>query len=208
MPDRFGGRAAESRLRSWAAESGYHEHLEPASQDAHSRWFSEWFATSIVAPRQPVRVLELGCGAGRNLAAIQAALPGVEVVGVEINEAAVTVSRAATGAQIVHGSIYELGDLGRFDVAFTAGVLMHIPHENVEGVIRSMVACADATAHFELHGAPHRFDFHRYPRDYGATYAGMDLGGFRYEVFPRGDIRNGGESVGTMALLSRPALPL
>jgi SAM-dependent methyltransferase len=204
MADDYEGGDASSRARSWAAERDYHEHRDPRQQHGDARAFSEWFARWVIAPTQPRRVLELGCGAGRNLVSIQRNVPGVEVVGVEINPEAAAAASRATGAHVVCGSVYDLPDLGSFNVAFTTGVLMHVPHDRAPELIRRMVEMAERTAHFELHGQPHGFDFHRYPRDYAAVYRRLGLTECRYEVFPRGDVRNRGESVGTMALLICP----
>lgn len=195
---------AADRAAFWAAISDYHEHRQHAEQDADAVAFSRWFARDIIGPFKPKRVLELGCGAGRNLAQI-AALDGVEVVGVEINPGAAEQARQAvceTGS-IVTGSLYDLDGLGSFDVVFTAGVLMHVPHDEVEAVVRSMVEHAEqAVVHFELHGTPHGFDFHRYPRDYGDLYRRLGLDGATYRVLDRTDPLNAGESVGRMALLT------
>lgn len=194
------------RERFWERIDDYHEHQSSEAQDEFSNMFSEWFATEVIAPLEPTRVLELGCGAGRNLKHIRRALPDVDVVGVEINPVAAERARAATRGDIVQRSLYEpLEDLGPVDVAFTAGVLMHVPHSEVDRVIRSMVAnSTKAVVHFELHGVAHDFDFHRYPRDYAALYAGLGVEGATYRVLNRRDPLNGGESVGTMALLTSP----
>lgn len=202
-----GGDEASDRARFWASLGDYHEHRQHETQDPSANLFSKWFAGEVVGPFDPRRVLELGCGAGRNLRHIQETIPGVEVVGIEINEAAAERARVATGATVVNRSLYEpFDDLGKFDVVFTTGVLMHVPHDVVEDVVRSMVESATrAVAHFELHGEPHTFDFHRYPRDYGDLYERLELPA-TYRVLDSQDPLNAGESVGQMALLTYPIL--
>jgi len=194
---------AVDRTRFWATIENYHEHRPLESQESSASDVSRWLAEEVIAPLRPLRVLELGCGAGRNLAHITRAMPSVEVVGVEINPSAAARATTATGVTIHNRSLYEpLDDLGTFDIVFTAGVLMHIPHESAEGVVRAMVNRASkAVIHFELHGDSHTIDFHHYPRDYRALFSRLGLAS-EYRVLGRKDPLNAGESVGQMALLT------
>jgi SAM-dependent methyltransferase len=199
------GDEATDRAGFWASISDYHEHRTHAKQDTDAQAFSRWFATEVIAPLRPERVLELGCGAGRNLAHIVSAIPGVEATGVEINPTAADRAKVALAGKgrIVNCSLYELPeDIGMFDVVYTAGVLMHVPHDSVRAVVRDMEKRAGkAVVHFELHGKSHGFDFHRYPRDYGALHTELGHTGASYRILDRGDPLNAGESVGQMALL-------
>jgi hypothetical protein len=89
-------------------------------------------------------------------------------------------------------SIYDLAHIPSqsVDIVLTSGVLMHVPEEKVGGVIREAHRIARmAVVHFELHGPSHSFDYHRYPRDYGALYSTLGLDG-TYTVFPRRDFRS------------------
>jgi SAM-dependent methyltransferase len=79
-------------------------------------------------PRE-ARVLELGCGAGANLAGIAAADPGVRAVGVDLASTAVEVARATAAAAGLANVGFDVGDvlaltegeLGEFDyVSYTA----------------------------------------------------------------------------------------
>lgn len=196
---------ATDRAAFWASISDYHEHRSHIRQDEDAQAFSRWFATEVIAPLRPKSVLELGCGAGRNLAHIVSAVPGVEATGVEINPTAAERARVelAGNGKILNCSLYALPeDIGLFDVVYTVGVLMHVPHDSVRAVVRDMANKAEnAVVHFELHGTSHAFDFHRYPRDYGALHAELGHGGASYRILDRGDPMNAGESVGQMALL-------
>ena len=73
------------------------------------------------------RVLDLGCGAGRFLTALQAA--GADPVGVEIAEAAAERARAATGVEV--RLVEPDGTLpfghGEFDLVWCSEVLEHVP---------------------------------------------------------------------------------
>ncbi|MCA1708260.1 MAG: class I SAM-dependent methyltransferase [Actinobacteria bacterium] len=193
------------RAAFWASIRDYHEHRSHAKQDTDAKTFSRWFANDVIAPLRPKRVLELGCGAGRNLAHIVSAIPDAEVVGVEINPEAAERAQVAVGGngKIINCSLYEVpDDIGSFDVVYTAGVLMHVPHDAVRAVVQDMAKrSAVAVVHFELHGQDHQFDFHRYPRDYAALHSELGHTGVSYRVFDRKDPLNAGESVGLMALL-------
>ena len=193
----------QDRARFWAGISSYHEHLPLTEQDLSANQISEWFAREVIAPLRPSSILEIGCGSGRNLIHIQLQLPNVALTGVDVNPGAVAIARKLTTADIRVLSIYDLSSLGNFDLIFSMGVLMHIPHTRIFQVIQLLhEKSIMATAHFELHGDSHSFDYHRYPRDYQAIYKQLSNSGtIQYQVFARGDFRNAGESVGTMALL-------
>lgn len=77
--------------------------------------------------KQPVRrILEYGCGIGRNIPYLQAAFPEAEIIGTDISEE--SLSTAASDNKDVRFEVErsEL-DLGKFDLIFVAGVYHHIP---------------------------------------------------------------------------------
>jgi SAM-dependent methyltransferase len=208
------------RQTFWSKIEDYHEHRDHAKQDHNAAHVSSWLAERILRER-PVRILELGCGSGRNLHYLDRNHSGLELYGLDINRNAVAAGRRNLGdarnpAHLVVNSIYELNGLqdASFDVVFTSGVLMHVPHERVGGIVREMTRIArGAVVHFELHGPANDFDFHRYPRDYAALYRELGLAeGAEYEVFPRSDFRSRGTESFRHALLvargpAREALP-
>ena len=91
------------------------------------------------------RVLELGCGAGANLAGIAAADPGVRAVGVDLAPTAVEVAQAtaaAGGLDNVHfdvGDVLALtaGELGEFDYVIVHGLYAWAPPPVREAVLAS-----------------------------------------------------------------------
>lgn len=83
-------------------------------------------------------VLEVGCNAGWNLSAIKRVEPQARVVGTDLNTMALEQASAA-GLEV-----YQCLDFrqvpGRFDLVFTAGVLIHIEPENVREVMAEILA--------------------------------------------------------------------
>jgi len=86
-------------------------------------------------------ILEVGCFAGRNLKHITEAFPGVKVTGIDINEKAIQFAKTKlTGVSLHHMTIYDIDQLpDKFDIIMTSGVLIHIPPDELEGVIKNFV---------------------------------------------------------------------
>ncbi|MBM3673083.1 MAG: methyltransferase domain-containing protein [Actinobacteria bacterium] len=193
-----------SREQSWAEIQEYHEHLPIEQQDANAWAVSRWLA-GVLAPLGN-SFLEIGCGAGRNLRALADVAPSANIAGIDVNESALSLARREVpSATLSASSLYALDDWGgaSVDVVFTSGVLVHVPHTEVAGVVREMHRIAsNAVVHFELHGPDHPYDYHRYPRDYGALHELLDLDTeTTYEVFPRDDFRSMGTGSFWLALL-------
>jgi SAM-dependent methyltransferase len=93
-------------------------------------------------PRE-ARVLELGCGAGANLAGIAAADPGVRAVGVDLAPTAVEIAQATAAAaglgnvRFDVGDVLELteGELGEFDYVIVHGLYAWAPAHVREAVL-------------------------------------------------------------------------
>ena len=198
--------AIRSHELFWQQIAGYHEHLDVPRQEPQTHRVSEWLA-SLVAATGPKTVLELGCGAGRNLHYLRRALPDARLLGLEINANAAENARRIVGDRCVRiGSVHDAAawhDL-HADVIFTSGFLMHLPPGNVADVVRAMHARVRlAVFHFELHGPSHAFDYHRYPRDYARLYQELELDGdVTYEIFPTSDFRSAGLGHFNHALLA------
>lgn len=93
---------------------------------------SEYFAKYKVelvrdASHRPIaRVLEYGCGTGRNIAYLQSAFPNAEVFGTDVSAASLEIaSKNNPGArfEIERDDL----DIGKFDLIFIASVFHHIP---------------------------------------------------------------------------------
>jgi SAM-dependent methyltransferase len=188
--------AAAATERFWASLENYHEHLSVDQQRGFAHQISGWFAEEILAPLGVSSVLEIGCGSGRNLVHIARTLPSARLVGLDVNPHAVrfAVDALAGRAEVRQTSLYALGDFadGSIDVVFSMGVLMHVSHERVVGVVAEMLRIArTAVIHFECHGPSYGFDYHKYPRDYADLYRRVALAATtEYEVYQQDDFRS------------------
>ena len=97
--------------------------------------------TPIVKGLDLNRVLEVGCNRGHNLVALAGLLPeGSEIVGIEPNQHARGIAQAADPRiTILEGNAFDLPfEDGKFDVAFTSGVLIHIAPEDLPAALREI----------------------------------------------------------------------
>jgi len=90
-------------------------------------------------------VLEVGCNKGHNLQALAAVNPDIELAGCDVNETAVGLGRIALPeAFIEHFSATELNQFGlKFDLVFTAGVLIHVAPADLKAVMQSIIDASE-----------------------------------------------------------------
>jgi SAM-dependent methyltransferase len=110
-----------------------------------TRFFSsgeEYFArykVDLVRDRvsSPVsRLLEYGCGIGRNISFLQKAFPNANIVGSDVSGASLEVARRLhAGVEFVQEN-ENADSIGQFDVIFVAGVFHHVPIEQRVDVAR------------------------------------------------------------------------
>jgi len=164
----------------WAGEFGseYHKRNRPEWQQRVPFWESAMQFTSAHS------VLEVGCGPGWNLLAIQAIARDAEMYGIEINPGAVEEARQQ-GLDVRQGtavSIAGLYDQGSIDMVFTAGVLIHVPPDELETVMRAIAMvsaqyvlaieyAADTEQMIDYRGNADRL----WKRPYGQLYQDMGL---------------------------------
>jgi SAM-dependent methyltransferase len=136
---------------------------------------AEVFATAArfgVASDSYRDALDLGCGTGRNLVALRAALAG-RVVGVDLSASACDLARSrAPNAEVICADLLNLNarDLGQFDVIYCLGVLYVVPHavrEHVLGLIRECLRPGGVALLAYYSGGWHamRTGLHRWVRD-------------------------------------------
>lgn len=70
--------------------------------------------------------LELGSNVGLNLQALGLLLPRIQMTGVELNQKAADECAKIDRVKVVHASLYDYQSDERFDLTFTAGVLVII----------------------------------------------------------------------------------
>lgn len=122
-PDQFGPEEAAEAKRYWS-QIPFMGYAEP------QRW-SGVMATRVLR-HKPRRVLEFGCAAAKNLLAIQALDPAVDLYGLDINAAAIDYARGL-GLRCGVGNETTLSAIpdNAFDVAFTISVLDHLPSPEI-----------------------------------------------------------------------------
>jgi SAM-dependent methyltransferase len=106
---------------------------------ANEEYFARYKIDLIRADlKGPVsRILEYGCGIGRNIAYLQAAFPGAEVIGTDISIGSLEFARRENpGVRFEVEGVNARLDLGKFDLIFVAGVFHHIPVVERPGVAR------------------------------------------------------------------------
>lgn len=93
--------------------------------------------------------LEVGCGPGWNLLAINKVSPGTDLYGVDVNANAVEEARQqGIEAQVSDAlGILGLHQPGSIDLVFTAGLLIHIAPDELEATMR---AIAEVSAKYVL----------------------------------------------------------
>lgn len=94
-------------------------------------------------PRPPNQVLELGCGEGQNLHAIQLLSPRTDLWGFEINESAAERARETVRpATVVTGDALtlRLPCEGQADLVLTKGFLIHVPPDRYPEAVEAIWA--------------------------------------------------------------------
>ena len=98
------------------------------------------FWLRVLERTQPASVLEVGANAGWNLRAIRGLAQGVKLSGIDVNLQAVQEAQDC-GLNV---AVCPAADVGRLwpdsaDLVFTAGVLIHIPPEQLPEVMASII---------------------------------------------------------------------
>jgi SAM-dependent methyltransferase len=98
-----------------------------------------------VAAGAPRRVLDVGCGAGLQLATMLAAAPGAEGVGVDTDEDAAALARRtladhglAERARVLRADVRDLAAESPFDLVLLANVVYYVPAGERVALLRSL----------------------------------------------------------------------
>jgi SAM-dependent methyltransferase len=171
--------------KSWENQVNYHEHRNFKDQKNRAHEISKLIVERISnRVNDPKSILELGCGSGRNLQYLHTRFPNAQITGIDIHE----VVNDLTIARNVHGIKSDILNLdwnllGKFDVIFTSGLLMHINNFAVKDLLTKINNNSSIHFHFELHGESHFWDYDRYPRSYGELAQILNLEILEYSVF-------------------------
>lgn len=128
-------------------------------------------------------VLEVGCNRGTNLISMRTLDPTLQLLGVDVNADALK----EANAQGIDAREMPADEVGRtwpqrFDLTFTAGVLIHIPPEALEATMKSIIGASKkwvlAVEYQSL--ISHEIDYRGHAerlwkRPYGALYESLDL---------------------------------
>jgi SAM-dependent methyltransferase len=116
---------------------------------ARDRWTYNLPVWSLIQRHFPAGARILECGSGAGTYSITLSLFGHEIVGVDLDERMVELAREnaqAMGANNIRfevGSIYDLCEHhGRFDLAYSSGVLEHFVFDDVVRILREEARCA------------------------------------------------------------------
>lgn len=108
------------------------------------------FWNHIASITQPVDVVEVGCNAGWNLAALKIVSPDVYTIGIDVNPDALdeAFENGYVDEPVEAPALQALNSLPTLsDLVFTAGVLIHVPTSDLRGVITAM---REASSHYVL----------------------------------------------------------
>ena len=152
--------------------------LGPRIPGDHSR---QVLADHYAARLRPRRVMDLGCGAGDSVDLFRALDPGVEWVGVDVEESAEVSGRTRADAEFVtfDGEHLPFEDAS-FDLVYCKQVLEHVerPHELVREVARVLQpggSFAGSTSQLEAFHSRSIFNWTPYGFTVTAENAGLEV---------------------------------
>lgn len=131
---------SERLARLWAGGFG-DQYVERNAGAAEGR---DRFWRDLLSRIDVASALEVGCNVGGNLRWLAEALGAEAVAGVDVNQRALEIARAAIpGAELVHAEARALPfPDDSYDLVFTAGVLIHIPDEGLRAAMGEIVRCS------------------------------------------------------------------
>jgi SAM-dependent methyltransferase len=91
-------------------------------------------------PKTPGRILDFGCGPGRDLMAFKTL--GHEAIGLDATPAFVEMAKQITGCDVWQQNFLNLNlPAQHFDGVFANASLLHVPEANMEQVLRDLFNC-------------------------------------------------------------------
>ncbi|BBP84282.1 MULTISPECIES: pseudaminic acid biosynthesis-associated methylase [Pseudomonas] len=114
--------------RFWQGEFG-DQYVDRNDGEVHVANVTAFFAQALRRAGRIDSVLELGTNRGLNLRALNRLFPEATLLGVELNAKARDIAQALGIADIWQGSLFDYPVQQPVDLAFTRGVLIHLPPE-------------------------------------------------------------------------------
>lgn len=114
--------------RFWQGEFG-DDYVDRNDGERHVASATAFFAQALRRAGRLDSLLELGTNRGLNLQALHRLLPDAALHGVELNAKAQAIAQSLGIAEVWHGSLFDYPVHQPVDLAFTRGVLIHLPPE-------------------------------------------------------------------------------
>lgn len=114
--------------RFWQGEFG-DDYVDRNDGERHVASATAFFAQALRRAGRLDSLLELGTNRGLNLQALHRLLPDAALHGVELNAKAHEMAQGLGIAEVWHGSLFDYPVHQPVDLAFTRGVLIHLPPE-------------------------------------------------------------------------------
>jgi len=129
-----------STIDLWTGKFGddYHQREQTGWKDRCDLWVDalDW---ALEIPYDNFSMLEVGCGTGENLRAINEECPGVELFGIEPNKLAFDIAVSDSPGVLLNNSFENFSDKRKFDLVFTWGVLIHVHPDNLKAFMQKIV---------------------------------------------------------------------
>ena len=169
--------SSDAQLDYWRGAGG-DEYTARNRVDWHAR---VPFWAHIIGIVQFGSVMEIGCNAGWNLWAIRSLNAHVSIEGIDVNPTAVRECEdARLNVRHAHRGVHGVG--GKYDLIFTAGVLIHIAPDDIMDTMKAIVerssryVLAVEYADTAETAVPYRGrNDLLWRRDYGALYQSLGL---------------------------------
>lgn len=135
----------------WSGEFGKnYTDRNTRHSDEFNKVYQAWYSISRTEMNETflgtlpkeIRILEVGCNTGMQLACLQS-MGFTSLYGIELQDYAVQKAKEYTeGINIIQGSAFDIPFKDQFfDVVFTSGVLIHIAPDNLSKVFAEMYRC-------------------------------------------------------------------
>ena len=160
--------------RLWHIRGGENYSFESEAEESREfarKFFTELF--ELIPVEKDAPVIELGCGSGRNLNILRE-MGFTNLKGVDFSESQVEFCRKnGFDVQLMDISNLEFPE-SSFDLVFTNSVLLHVPPDNIEKVMREAVRVSKSVVAFREHSYEEEvFKGHVYKYSYLNRLSGL-----------------------------------